>query len=255
VKNAYGCSSNTRPALWPCCTAELEEANIFLKKSEEDLRHLATKILTAQEQERKRLAIELHDGLGQSLSALKMYLRSIQRHLPKEAEIIREDFEDVQKMLRDTIEETRKISRGLSPTLLENLGLTPAVKYLLEELGRHKKTSITFDADDIQDLFLPETQINLFRVCQEAINNIAKHSLATQVSLTIKRQDGRVDFCIKDNGLGFDLEQFRDEDLSEKGMGVASMEERLRMIGAQLNILSQKTKGTEINFSIPIDAK
>jgi two-component system sensor histidine kinase DegS len=90
--------------------------------------------------------------------------------------------------------------------------------------------------------------------CQEAINNITKHSLATQVSLTIKRQDGRVDFCIKDNGLGFDLEQFREEDLSEKGMGVASMDERLRMIGGHLAIASQMGMGTEISFSIPCDA-
>ena len=235
-------------------TTDLMKANMLLKKSEEDLRHLASKILTAQEQERKRLAIELHDGLGQSLSALKMYLRTIQRHLPKEAEEIREDFEDAQKMLRDTIEETRKISRGLSPTLLENLGLTAAVKYLLEEFSKHSKSQVTFDADDIQDLFPPHTQINLFRVCQEAINNIAKHSLATQVSVAIKRRDGSVNFCIKDNGVGFDFDQFREEDLVEKGMGVAAMDERLRMIGAQLNILSQKGKGTEISFSIPINA-
>jgi signal transduction histidine kinase len=235
-------------------TADLEKANGLLKKSEEALRHLASKILTAQEQERNRLAGELHDGLGQSLSALKMYLRAIQRHLPKEAEVVREDFEDAQKLLRETIEETRKISRGLSPTLLENLGLTAGVKYLLDEFGNQHKTKITFDADDIQSFLSHPTEINLFRVCQEAINNIAKHSLATQVSVAIKRQDGSVNFCIKDNGVGFDLDQFSQADLSEKGMGVASMGERLRMIGAHLTILSQIGIGTEISFSIPLDA-
>jgi hypothetical protein len=138
-------------------TADLEKANDLLKKSEEHLRYLASKILTAQEQERKRLAMELHDGLGQSLSALKMYLRAIQRHLPKEADAVREDFEDAHKLLRDTIEETRKISRGLSPALLENLGLTAAVRYLMDEFGKHHNTKITFDTDDIQDLFSPQT--------------------------------------------------------------------------------------------------
>lgn len=233
----------------------LKKAEQQIRKSEEDLRHLTSKILTTQEQERNRLARELHDGLGQSLSALKMYLRAIQRHLPKEAETIREDFEDAQKMLRDTIEETRKISRGLSPTLLENLGLTAAVKYLLDEFSKYHKTKITFDADDIQDSFSHQTQINLFRVCQEAINNIAKHSLPTKVSVTIKRQDGRVNFCIKDNGVGFDLKKFRKEDQSEKGMGIGAMDERLRMIGSHLTIASQTGSGTEISFSVSCDAK
>jgi signal transduction histidine kinase len=123
----------------------------------------------------------------------------------------------------------------------------------LDEFSKHHKTKITFDADDIQSFFSHPTEINLFRVCQEAINNIAKHSLATQVSVVIKRQDGSVNFCIKDNGVGFDLDQFSQEDLSEKGMGVASMGERLRMIGAHLTILSQTGIGTEISFSIPID--
>jgi PAS domain S-box-containing protein len=236
-------------------TADLEKANDLLKKSEEHLRYLASKILTSQEQERRRLAMELHDGLGQSLSALKMYLRAIQRHLPKEAEVVKEDFEDAQKLLRDTIEETRKISRGLSPTLLENLGLTAAVRYLLDEFGKHHKTEITFDIDDIRDLFPHQTEINLFRVCQEAINNIAKHSLATQISVAIKRRNGSVDFSIKDNGVGFDLDQFDQEDVAEKGMGMAAMDERLRMIGAQLDIVSQTGRGTEISFSIPCDAQ
>jgi two-component system sensor histidine kinase DegS len=95
----------------------------------------------------------------------------------------------------------------------------------------------------------------VFRVCQEAINNIAKHSLATQISVAIKRQDGSVNFCIKDNGVGFDLDQFSQEDLAEKGMGLAAMDERLRMIGAHLAIVSQTDRGTEISFSIPRDAK
>lgn len=108
-----------------------------------------------------------------------------------------------------------------APTLLINLGFTVTIKYLLEEFSKHNNTKITFDTDNIQDLFSHQTEINVFRVCQEAINNIVKHSLSTEVAVAIKRRDGSVDFCIKDNGVGFDLDQFSQEDISEKGMGIA----------------------------------
>jgi len=98
-----------------------------------------------------------------------------------------------------------------------------------------------------------QTETSLFRIFQESLNNIAKHAQATQVSIAIKRQDDKVNFLIKDNGVGFDLEQITHEKIADKGMGLAAMDERLRMIGAHLNILSNKNNGTEISFSIPID--
>ena len=124
-------------------TADLERANEALRQSERRLHHLATQVLTAQEQERKRIAMELHEGLGQSMTALKLYLRTIQRHLPKEAISIKEDFDDARNLLSEMIEEVRHISRGLSPTLLENLGLTAAFKYLLDELSKYQDLAIS----------------------------------------------------------------------------------------------------------------
>jgi hypothetical protein len=114
--------------------------------------------------------------------------------------------------------------------------------------------AVSMDIVDIQNLFSPQTEINLFRVFQEALNNTAKHAQASEISVNIKRQDGRVNFFIKDNGVGFDLEQIAHEDRADKGMGIASMEERLRMIGSRLNIVSQTGRGTEVSFSIPCDA-
>lgn len=234
---------------------ERQQAEQAVRESEQRLRYLASKILTTQEQERKRISMELHEGLGQSMTALKMFLRFIQKQVPTESVTVKEDFTGAQNLLKEMIEEVRRISRGLSPALLENLGLTAAVKYLLDEFGKYQNVTMQVHTDDIQNLFSPQTETSLFRIIQESLNNIAKHAQATQVSVTIKRQDGRVNFLIKDNGVGFELEHIRRNEIADKGMGLAAMDERLRMIDSHLTIVSQKSIGTESSFSIPIDAR
>jgi signal transduction histidine kinase len=233
---------------------ERHQAEEALRESEQRLRYLASQILSAQEQERKRISMDLHEGLGQSMTALKMYLRAIQKNLPAEAPEVKEDFEGSQNLLKEMVEEVRRISRGLSPAILENIGLGAAFKRLLKDFGKYHEVEIKVDVDDIRNLFSPQTEVNLFRIFQESLNNIAKHAYASQVAVTIARQNGTVYFSIKDNGVGFDLTSISRKDLTDKGMGLAAMEERLRMIGTQLNIFSQKGTGTEISFSIPIDA-
>jgi len=236
-------------------TVNLKALRDSLQQSQQDLRHLASQLILAQEQERKRIAFELHEGLGQSLTALKLHLRHIQRQLPVDAERSQEDFDGARNLLAEIIGDVRHISRGLSPALLENLGLTAALRHLFDEFSKYQKVTTKADINDLQNLFPRQTEINLFRVFQESLNNIAKHSQATQVSVSVKRLDGRVNFLIKDNGVGFDLGQIMQEEIINRGMGLAAMDERLRMIGAQLNIVSQQGMGTEINFSIPFDAK
>jgi PAS domain S-box-containing protein len=134
---------------------ERQRAEEALRESEQRLRHLASQILTAQEQERKRIAMELHEGLGQSMTVLKLYLRTIQRHLSGDGAEITEDFDNARSLLNEMVEEVRHISRGLSPTLLENLGLTAAIKHLMDEISKLKKVAVSMDIDNIQKLFSP----------------------------------------------------------------------------------------------------
>jgi signal transduction histidine kinase len=225
-----------------------------LQKSKMDLQHLTSQLITTQEQERKRISLELHEGLGQSLTALKMHLRVIQRHLTGPVEL-QEDFDHAQNYLKEIVEDVRRISQGLSPSLLEDVGLAAAITYLFDELSKCQGVAITSDTDDIYKLFPPQTETNIFRIFQESLNNIAKHSQATHVSVSIKKQDGCVDFCIKDNGVGFDIGQVTGGKITNRGMGLAAIGERLQMIGGHLDIASQQGKGTEINFSIPINAE
>ena len=234
---------------------ERQQAEQALQKSEQSLRDLASQILTAQEQERKRIAMELHEGLAQSMTSLKLFLRAIEQHLPAKEKRIKEDFDAAHKMIITMIDDVRRISMGLTPSLLETLGLTAALKHLLQAVSKSQKIKVNVVTDKIENLFSPQTEINLFRIFQESLNNIAKHARATQVFVSIKRQNGRVDFLIKDDGDGFDLQQTLQRKSADKGMGIAAMDERLRMIGTQFNIMSQPGMGTEISFSIPVDVK
>ncbi len=233
---------------------ERQQAETALRKSEQNLRYLASRILTAQEQERKRVAIELHEGLAQSMTTLKLCLRTIQQHAPARSKDLKEDFDAAHNLLRDMIEDIHRICQGLSPVLLETLGLPAALNHLFGELSKFQKVTMNLDIDAIQDLFAPQTEINVFRIFQESLNNIARHAQATQVSVAIKRQNGRVNFSIKDNGVGFDPKRVARNRPADKAMGLAAMDERLRMIGALLQIKSQPGIGTEISFSLPIDA-
>jgi two-component system NarL family sensor kinase len=183
-----------------------------------------------------------------------MHLRVIQRHLTGPVEL-QEDFDHAQNYLKEIVEDVRRISQGLSPSLLEDVGLAAAITYLFDELSKCQGVAITSDTDDIYKLFPPQTETNIFRIFQESLNNIAKHSQATHVSVSIKKQDGCVDFCIKDNGVGFDIGQVTGGKITNRGMGLAAIGERLQMIGGHLDIASQQGKGTEINFSIPINAE
>ena len=232
--------------------AERQRAEEALTESERNLRYLASQLLTAQERERKRISYELHDELGQALLVLKLQLRNIEKELPPESGKPREGCSSSINFINGIIENVRRISRDLSPTILEDLGLNTALKHLVEEFGKRYNIKISLDLNNVQDHFPPETQIVIYRIFQESLTNIAKHSRATQIAVAIKKQDGSISFNIEDNGRGFDTESMLAQDATEKGLGLTAMEERVRMIGGSLEIRSREGLGTEISFIIPI---
>jgi PAS domain S-box-containing protein len=230
---------------------ERQRAEEILRESEQKLRYLTSQILTAQEDERKRISQELHDDLGQSLTALKLQLRFVQKQLPQELWQLKEEFEQVLHQLNGLIENVRRISPDLSPSILENCGMQDALRSLCKEFDKYQGSRETLQMDDIEQLFSLQGQTNIYRIFQESLNNIVKHSQATKVSVTIRKQDHCASFSIADNGVGFDVEQALSSGISERGMGLASIKERINMIGGVLKVLSQKGAGTSINFSVP----
>lgn len=221
-----------------------------LKESEGRLRHLTSQLLTAQEAERGRLALELHDDLGQSLTVLKMQLRAIQREAPLESSKTRESLEHTLDFINQVIEKVRRLSRNLRPAILEDLGLTAALKHLFEEFS-NQGILVTMDLDDVQGYFSPEAQIAIYRTFQESLTNIAKHAEAAQIKVTIKRQNGNVAFRVEDNGNGFELQEVLSGDVTKRGLGLMAMDERIRLLGGKLQISSKPGTGTNISFVVP----
>jgi two-component system sensor histidine kinase UhpB len=223
-----------------------------LRESEQKLRLLTTQILNAQEDERKRISRELHDELGQSLTVLKLGLRGVNRYLSEPPEI-KEELDNIALYLDETIEKVRRLSRALSPAILEDLGLVPALKYLMDEFSPHYTINHDFAIEDLDHLFPKEAQIIIFRIFQESLTNIAKHAQASKVHLAIRQADGEVLFEVEDDGQGFEVGMILNRSSMNKGLGVAALYERAKMLGGSLQIQSRKGWGTRITCAVPVE--
>jgi len=232
---------------------ERKQAEEALRQSERELRFLSSQLLTAQEKERRRLSGELHDELGQALMVLKLKVRSIQRALGTGQASLNEECDEVIGYINEVTENVRRLSRDLSPVILEDLGLSAAIRWLVEASTKHYTIESSLDMTEMDDLFSYESQITVYRIVQECLTNIAKHAQATHVSIVIRRQDHRVLFRVEDDGKGFDVKEAFDRDPAKKGLGLAAMYERARILGGSLNIWSQKGTGTRITFSVSLD--
>jgi signal transduction histidine kinase len=208
--------------------------------------------MKAQEKERMRLSKELHDELGQALALLKHRMRSIQNQLQKGQSSLQAECEETTHYMDEIIENVRRLSRDLSPSILEDLGLTSALQWLAENFDKQYSLRTSFDFDNIDDLFPKAAQTNLYRISQEALTNIVKHAEARHVSFAVKENKGSVTLSIEDDGKGFDVNGVRTLHSPEKGLGLEVMDERARMLGASLHIRSQVGEGTRITLTIPI---
>ena len=231
---------------------QTEEA---LRQSERELHFLSSQLLTAQEKERRRLSRELHDELGQALMVLKLKVRSIQRALGTGQTSLSGECDEVIGYINEVTENVRRLSRDLSPAILEDLGLSAAIRWLVEASTKHYNIKSSLDMTEMDDLFSHEGQITLYRIVQECLTNIAKHAQATQVSIAISKQDGGILFSVEDDGKGFDVKEAFGRDPTKKGLGLSAMYERGRILGGSLDIWSEKGTGTRITFKVPLDER
>jgi PAS domain S-box-containing protein len=232
--------------------AKRRRAEESLRESEEGLRYLASQLLHAQERERRRLALELHDDLGQSLMVLKLQLRAIERTVPSDQWKTREECAHSLGYLNGVIQNVRRLARNLRPSVLEDLGLSAGLRVLTEEFRAYHEIDMSLEMDNIDGLFSRDDEINIYRIFQETLTNIAKHAHARRVNLSITRQADSVTFRVVDDGVGFDLEQVLARDPGKKGLGLAALEERVRMLGGTQTIRTQENQGTEVSFIVPV---
>ena len=229
----------------------LKKRENSLKESEKRLRFLSSRLLEAQEQERKRVSKGLHDEMGQSLALLKHQIRSIQRNLPAGQSSLQNECNEIGHYIDQIIENVRRLSRDLSPSILEDLGLSAALKWLIENFKKQYRIQTSLSVDNIDHLFSQEIQTNIYRIFQEALTNVGKHARAKQVSFTVNRNQDSFHFILKDDGKGFDLKEAMDRNFSERGMGLDAMDERAHMMGAVLEINSRLGDGTSITLKLP----
>ncbi len=227
----------------------VEEA---LRKSESQLRYLSSQILRAQEIERRRISRELHEELGQTLPALKLQLMLIEEKLREDQGPIKEDCENILKYIDQVVEGVRRLSQNLSPSIVEDFGIAIILRRLVNEFNERYQMNVSLQIDDIDDLFLQDSKIIIYRILQEALSNVGRHAQAKNVSIVIKKGGEKVFFHINDDGKGFDMKHAFRKEAAEKGWGLALMDERMRMLGGTLDVSSQEGKGTQITLTIPV---
>ena len=229
---------------------ERKQSEEVLKESEKNLRHLASQLLRAQEDERKRISLELHDELGHALLTLKLQLLSVEEQLLPQQVSLKNEISKILGVIGTTIEGVRRLYLDLSPGDLEDLGLTTALHSLLDEFADLQKNIIwTIKLDNLDGLLPLSAQTAIYRVVQEALTNIGKHAKPKQVSLEIKREQQRISFIIEDDGIGFERDKIVRE---KKTLGLLAMEERVNILGGSFELRSQEDQGTRISFTIPI---
>jgi two-component system sensor histidine kinase UhpB len=231
---------------------ERKRAEEQLRESQQNLRYLASQLLTAQERERERISRGLHDELGQSLLILKLQAGHIKKSLYKEQIDIRKECRNMMRQLDQLVDEIRRLARDLSPTMVRDLGLSAALKRLIEEFSRYNDIQADIDQMEGMDkLFPQETQINIYRTFQECLTNIGKYAQASRLTVTITREGNQVSFMVADNGRGFNVNEVLG-DPTRRGLGLLAMKERGRMMGGFLEIRSEEGKGTRIALIIPV---
>jgi PAS domain S-box-containing protein len=231
---------------------ERKRAEKALRKSESELRFLSSQLLTAQERERKRLSIELHDELGQALMVLKLKVRSVERALGPDQADLKKDCNETMSYITEVSEAVRRLSRDLSPSILEDLGLSAAIWWLVEASTQRFHIENSIDPAELDSLFSQEGQITVYRIFQECLTNVAKHARATHVSIGIAKENAQAVFQVEDNGEGFDVKRVLSKPPSKRGVGLSAMYERTRMLGGSLDMWSKQGAGTRITFRIPV---
>ena len=222
-----------------------------LSENVENLRELSSHLLKAKEEEQRRIAMELHDQTGQDLTVLKLRLKQLRDRLRKDQPGLKQVCSEMMQFTDDIIGNVRRMTRGLNPSVLEALGLKAAIKQTLREFTNFSGIRIKTSIEPLEQVRNRETQISLFRIVQEALTNIHKHAQATYVTVRAVHDEHGIRLVIEDNGKGFDFIAVASAKAPEKGMGLAAMQLRGCMIGAQLDIQSQPGQGTRITVSLP----
>ena len=207
-----------------------------LEKEKALQEEFSQELLLSQEEERRRISKDLHDSLGQKLLLIKNRIRKS------------EDTE-TQELVDNTIDEVRSISRNLHPFQLQEMGITKAIEYTINQIDENTHLFISAEIDNIDSCFDKKQEVNLYRIVQESLSNIVKHAKAEAGKVTLKKEKDQVRLTIKDNGQGFD---FQEKYQNTSSLGLKTLLERTRLLEGQMKVTSKPKSGTTIKFQFPL---
>jgi PAS domain S-box-containing protein len=237
-------------------TAELAAANQRLEKralelaaAKGRLSTLSAQLLATQEAERRHLARELHDEIGQTLTALRLNLQAVRSRTGPEGQ---GPLEESLGLVAQTIEQVRNLSLDLRPAMLDDLGLTAALRWYVNRQAKRADYVAELDLDEALPRLPPAQETMCFRVVQEALTNVARHAQASQVWIAIRRAGSQLSLSVRDDGVGFDVNAARQRAVHGAGLGLLGMEERVHLAGGRLEIHSTAGEGAEIRVELPL---
>jgi PAS domain S-box-containing protein len=218
------------------------------KLAEVALSSVTRRVVEAEERERKRIAVDLHEDIGQRLALLANELEHLKTDTPSQSVDVRDRVDEVWKQTLDVLTDVKTSAHELHSPRLEYLGISTVMKCFCDEFGDRKKVEIHFRSHDVLDPLPPEISVCLFRVLQEALYNAVKHSGVLQFAVQLWGTPNEVHLTVSDSGVGFDFEAAR----KSGGLGLTRMEERLKLVQGTFSIDSQLTKGTTIRVGVPL---
>jgi two-component system, NarL family, sensor histidine kinase UhpB len=221
----------------------VEAFNAMLDRLEQERRGSVRRALAAQEDERSRIARELHDELGQELTAVAMQSERAAQSAPASSQ---PTLEEITEAIRQSIDHVRRIARRLRPEALDDLGLVNALISLCRRMSQQSGARIEPDLANKVPSTSPETEVVIYRVAQESLTNAVRHAHASKITLSLAAVDDHITLLVRDDGRGIDAP------LSGDTAGVSGMRERALLIGAQLNIRSHHGTGTEVRLDVPL---
>jgi len=230
----------------------LENARLYTELSEREnqLRDLVGRLITAQEEERRRIAYDVHDGLAQTAAAAHQHLQAFARHHPPCSEELREELDEAVDLVRELVGEARQVIYDLRPTVLDDFGLAAAIRLQVATL-RADGWQVSLEESLGEGRLPPEVETTLFRVAQEALTNIRKHAEACRVRVVLDSREGGVRLLVQDEGRGF-----RDGAANRNGrgekVGLSGMRERVSLLGGRFELYSEPGRGTTIEAEVEL---
>jgi signal transduction histidine kinase len=227
------------------------EAEESLRSAHAQMQTLSRQLMQVQERERRQLAHDLHDEIGQAVTAIKMNLQTMQR--VADTTIVQDTLNDSLGILDKILQRVRDLSLDLRPSLLDDLGLVPAVRWYVERQAQRAGLVVAeVEAENVPQDLEPDLSVACFRIVQESITNILRHAKATTIHVALRRMDQHLDLRIKDDGIGMSPRGTSATPAGRSTLGLLGMQERAQALGGQITIQSLPNQGTEVHVRIPL---